>query len=94
MSYYVSAVSGSRRALVVGPFRRHGDALAHVEPFRRWAAQNVPDARWPDVGVGTARNATGHRVGHLTTAYGVALVDGWARNERELALRIEGGPDA
>lgn len=34
MSYYVSAIDGSRKALLVGPFRTNGAALAQVETVR------------------------------------------------------------
>lgn len=35
--YYVSCVSGSRTALLAGPFANHADALSHVEPARAFA---------------------------------------------------------
>lgn len=78
MSYYVSAIQGAKSTLAVGPFRRHGDALAHVERFRRWATENTREAaRFPDVGFGTARDRGNHRPGRMNAHYAVPMADGW-----------------
>lgn len=70
MSYYVSAVQlgGSRHVLAVGPFRRHGDALAHVEPVRGWAQGKIKDWEW--IAWGTCRLKTRHPIGKITNDYG------------------------
>lgn len=78
MAFYVSAIKGRRHKLLVGPFRHHGDALAHEAEVRTWAARRFTDARFPDVGIGTARHRTAHAPGALNDDYGITLDDsGW-----------------
>lgn len=77
MAFYVSAINGRRKALAVGPYRRHGDALAAVEPVRRWAERNLRDVD-PWVAWGTARDRAGHAPGKANEAFGVTLdADGY-----------------
>jgi hypothetical protein len=45
MSHDVSVLNGRHAMLAVGPFRRHGDALSHVDAFRRWVEQARPMGR-------------------------------------------------
>lgn len=52
--YYVSAIDGSRRSLVRGPFRTHAEALEAVEPTKRLVEDRDPRAHW--YAWGTARN--------------------------------------
>jgi hypothetical protein len=73
MAYYVSAIKGRRKALAVGPFRRHGDALALVDRVRRWADRHVHDVDYFDTAWGTARNRAGHPPGRLNEAFGVMV---------------------
>lgn len=52
--FYVTAELGSRRAVLVGPYGTHGEALANVDRVRVWALDNdVTDAAF--AGFGTAR---------------------------------------
>jgi hypothetical protein len=71
MAFYVSAISGRKR-LALGPFRGHGEALKHVDCFRRWAAHFTDVGFWPDVGYGTARHRTNHGPGKFNAHFGVS----------------------
>jgi hypothetical protein len=73
MAYYVSAIKGPRKALAVGPFRRHGDALALVDRVRRWARDNVSDVDHFRTAWGTAHHRTAHPPGRLNEAFGVTV---------------------
>ena len=73
MAYYVSAIKGRRKALALGPFRRHGDALAMVGWVRDWAVRHVRDVDHFDTAWGTAHDRAGHDPGRLNEAFGVML---------------------
>lgn len=78
MAFYVSAIRGRHRKLLVGPFRRHGDALTHVDRMARWLDGRFSDTRFPDYGVGTARHRTSHAAGALNEDYGITVDEaGW-----------------
>lgn len=78
MAFYVSAIKGARKALVLGPFRRHGDALAAVQPAKAAADKVFCDVDAFDTLWGTARNATGHRPGKLNDHLDVTVdADGY-----------------
>lgn len=72
MAYYVSARKRDQYALLVGPFRRHGDALAMVDAARRVVHDNRRDT-WFDLAYGTCRDARGHTEGKLNALLGVVL---------------------
>jgi hypothetical protein len=84
MAYYASAIDGSRKVLGVGPFRRHGDALAVVDRFRRWAEESTREGRYRGPAYGTCRDFRQHKPGRFNEQVGVTVgADGWV--ERELA---------
>lgn len=43
--FYVSAIDGSKRYLIAGPWGTHDDALARVDPVRRHAS-NLNGRAW------------------------------------------------
>lgn len=65
MAYYVSAQQGTRKVLVAGPFRRHGDALAALPHVKNHAKTATRDGRDYNVAWGTARDPLGHAPGKL-----------------------------
>lgn len=78
MAFYVSAIDGRKKALLVGPYRRHGDALADVKKVRKWAADNTREGKWGGVAYGTARDKTRHDLGRFNDHVGVEVdSDGW-----------------
>ncbi len=86
MAFYVSAIRGQRRKLLVGPFRRHGDALAHVDRMARWLDGRFSDTQFPDYGVGTARHRTSHAPGALNADYGIVVDEaGWCGRDTSKA---------
>ena len=52
-NYYVSAINGTRKTLLAGPFKRHETALALLEVARNIAIEIDPYAHFWDFG--TAR---------------------------------------
>lgn len=55
-NYYVSALDGPAHYLLLGPFNRHADALARVDPVRAYAtAHGGPKAHF--IAYGTVRMA-------------------------------------
>jgi hypothetical protein len=71
MSHDVSVLNGRHAMLAVGPFRRHGDALSHVDAFRRWAEQRD---RWAAFyAFGPCYHHTAHPPGQLNDDYGVPV---------------------
>jgi len=78
MAYYVSAERDGKRALAVGPFRRHGNALAHVHRVKQVAQRTCRDVDHFDTAWGTARHRAGHPPGKLNAVYGVTPdEEGW-----------------
>ena len=76
MAYYVTvqehASAGGRVAFAAGPYRRHGDAQAAVDPVRALCASRVRDGHWH--AYGTARDRVRHdRVGRLNGPLGVTV---------------------
>lgn len=45
-AYYVSAVDGSRKAVVCGPYATHAEALAEVSSVRDRVCELLPEAWW------------------------------------------------
>lgn len=62
-SYYVSAVDGPRRALILGPYTSHSFALSMVETGRRLAERRDYRAHW--YAFGTAAKRSGEGIGIL-----------------------------
>lgn len=56
MAYFVSAIDGTRTAIVAGPFNTHGAALAQVEKVRKIFTDDNPKAHF--VAFGTCRHKT------------------------------------
>lgn len=57
--FYVSAIDGSKRHLIAGPWGTHDDALARVDPVRRHASGL--DGRAWFMAWGTAGSQDEHR---------------------------------
>lgn len=78
MAFYVSAIKRKQKALVLGPFRRHGDALAAVEPAKHAARNVFSDVDAFDTTWGTARDKQGHPAGKLNAHLDVTVdTDGY-----------------
>lgn len=77
MSFYTSIQNGSRQVLAVGPFRRHGSALAALERTRRYVAEHERDGRGHFYAYGTARDAAGHGPGPLNERLGLPADGSW-----------------
>lgn len=75
MAYYVSAETRGKRALVLGPFREHGDALVRVEEVRSWCERNVRDVDAFDTRWGTCHHRAGHPAGRMNDHFGVRTDD-------------------
>lgn len=68
--YYVTMIRCDRTARLAGPFDRHEDALAHVEPARQ-AAYDADSRSWFDL-FGTAGiESANHRPGVLNVKLGI-----------------------
>lgn len=65
MAYYVSAIKRQHKALVLGPFRTHGEALAHKHVAKREAGRLFKDVDAFDTAWGTAHDRTQHSPGVL-----------------------------
>lgn len=78
MAYYVSAIKGEKKALVLGPFRTHGEALAlkfwvSVQAGRLYNDVDHFRTRW-----GTAHHKTKHTPGVLNPHVDLTLsADGY-----------------
>jgi hypothetical protein len=75
MAFYVSAIKRGQKALVLGPFRRHGDALAAKYVARRAAERLFNDVDAFDTRWGTARDGAGHRPGKLNDHVDITVDD-------------------
>lgn len=69
--YYVTAIesNGQRTALLLGPFRTHGAALAQVSRARSWAWEHAPRHAHGAL-FGTSRHKTGHPPGRFNDEIG------------------------
>lgn len=73
MSFYVSAIKYERKALVCGPFRNHGAALAKVESARKVARDLFHDVDHFSTAWGTCQHKTGHPTTKAIRAVNEAL---------------------
>ena len=56
--YYVDVVDGKRVAMLLGPFRKHGDALNMVDAARDYTVTQYPMAHF--YAFGTCKRENGH----------------------------------
>jgi hypothetical protein len=68
MAFYVSVTNGNRKLLALGPFDRHGDALAEVDRVRRFVVDRDRDG-WT-YQFGTARHPSARAAGVLNRLLG------------------------
>lgn len=71
--FYVSVIDGGRKALALGPFATHAEALDRVEDVHEFCL-----GRWPDEAhwwaYGTARVRVGRPAGKLNAQLGITEV--------------------
>jgi hypothetical protein len=58
VGYYVSVINGAQRALILGPFETHAEALADVDEGRRLAERVDPFSGFYAFGTARVENPT------------------------------------
>lgn len=70
--HYVSAIDGSRKALLVGPFTSHAAALARVDDASKLAESTYSDAAFAAFGTLSIRPRNNAPRGKLNELFGLA----------------------
>lgn len=72
-NYYVSVMDGDRRALLLGPFPTHQQALDMVEPVRAKGLELDPRALWYEFGTARLQDDGIAIGGNLNSHFGMAM---------------------